>query len=268
MPQNSKNWWDEFLVILERSFKDSYRNPFYLRSRFFMVLLISLLTCSVYHDLGYSYTDAYSKAGFIFFSWSNFMTLNYFGTAVSIVREKQVLVKEYRNQTYGVVPYYFARMWIELPFTIFLGLMFWLINYFSVGLDEDFSKFSLFVLTLSLLILCSSALGVVVGTISNDEKVAIALGTLSNGALMIFSGYIINLDHVYVWIRWLQYLCPTRYAAEILLRNEFEDNPKYSFNPMNTYNLNFGTLNWLIMLTLITWGLRVISIIALKRSIK
>ena len=264
----SQNWWHEFALVFERSFRDSYRNPLYLRSRFIIVLWVALLTLSVFHDLGYSDTDAKSKAGFIFFSWTNQVMLNFYGTVLSIIREKRILEKEYHSQTYGVIPYYCAKMWIELPFTILYGIMFSLINYFGVGLDESFDKFSLFIFGITLLVLSSTALGVAVGTIFDSERTAIAWGGLFLGPIMLFSGFIVNLEQVYVWIRWLEYFSPVRYAAEVLLRNEFEDNPKYRFNPMDTYSLDFGTTNCLIMLILMTFGLRAISIIALKRSVK
>ena len=264
----SQNWWHEFVLIFERSLKDSYRNPLYLRSRFIIIFIASMFAFSVYHDLGYNYTDAKSKAGFIYYSWFVLLAINFFNNVLSFIRERNVLDKEYGSHTYGVIPYYFAKMLIELPFSILFGLIYWLINYFSAGLDEDFNKFCLFVFTLTLLILGSCALGAAVGTIFVNEKIAVSWGPIFTITTILFSGFVVHLDHVYVWIRWLQYISLVRYTAEVLLRNEFEDNPAYSFNLMDTYNLDFWTTNWLIMLILITLGLRVISIIALKRSLK
>lgn len=45
---------------------------------------------------------------------------------------------------------------------------------------------------------------------------------------IIFGGFFVNLNTVYVWLRWITYLSPIRYATEALLRNELEDNGDYS----------------------------------------
>ena len=52
--------------------------------------------------------------------------------------------------------------------------MFSLINYFGVGLDESFDKFSVFIIGITLLVLSSTASGVAVGTIFDSERTAIA----------------------------------------------------------------------------------------------
>jgi len=44
---------------------------------------------------------------------------------------------------------------------------------------------------------------------------------------IIFAGYFVNLNDVYVWLRWIQYISPVRYSTEALIRNEFEGNNKY-----------------------------------------
>lgn len=58
---------------------------------------------------------------------------------------------------------------------------------------------------------------------------------------ILFGGYFVNLDDVYVWLRWLQYLSPIRYSTEAILRNEFENNSKYgNITTYQKYHYDIG----------------------------
>jgi ABC-type multidrug transport system permease subunit len=41
--------------------------------------------------------------------------------------------------------------------------------------------------------------------------------------IMLFSGFLSNVDSYPKWIAWIQYLSPIRYGFEALVRNEFLD---------------------------------------------
>ena len=72
-----------------------------------------------------------------------------------------------------------------------------------------------------------------------DAAVATSVGPLILAPILLFSGYFVNLDSVYVWLRWLQYLSPVRYSLEMLLRNEF-DGKKTEFDPLTQFSYNLG----------------------------
>ena len=94
-----------------------------------------------------------------------------------------------------------------------------------------------------LLIIFSQAFGLLIGTIFEDDKVTISLTSLLYGPIFIFGGCMGNINKMYVWIRWMQYLSPIRFAHEILLKNEFDDNSKYKTNANDRYGLNLGIVN-------------------------
>lgn len=103
------SWCTELKVLLHRHTLDILRNPLYLRVRLIQSIVIALLTLTCFWDLGYNEEDTRSKAGFIFFICSNQTILNFFGTLLSYIREKEVFIKEYKSKTYGVTSYYLAK---------------------------------------------------------------------------------------------------------------------------------------------------------------
>ena len=116
-------------------------------------------------------------------------------------------------------------------------------NYFGANLENNVENFSVFVIVIMLLIIFSEAFGLLIGTMFEDDKVTVNLAGVLYGPIFTFGGYIVHINRVYVWMRWWQYLSPLRFAYEILLKNEFDDNSKYKTNANDRYGLNLGIVN-------------------------
>ena len=111
-------------MLLLRSYRNSYRNPIHMKNRVFMLTIITLVTLSLFWNLGYDYDDTFSKAGFIFCACTIQITVNYSGTVLNIIAERDILRKEYKSKTYGIAAIYFSRSVFELPIMFMLGLIF------------------------------------------------------------------------------------------------------------------------------------------------
>ena len=59
------------------------------------------------------------------------------------------------------------------------------------------------------------------GCAFKDVKVATGIVPMVLMPLIIFSGFFANSKNFYVWIGWLQYLSPVKYAFEALSINEY-----------------------------------------------
>ena len=73
-----------------------------------------------------------------------------------------------------------------------------------------------------LLSLCGNSLGLMAGCAFNDIKVATSIVPMVLMPLIIFSGFFANSKNFYVWIGWIQYISPVKYAFEALSRTEYE----------------------------------------------
>lgn len=82
------------------------------------------------------------------------------------------------------------------------------------------------------------------GTAFQNESVALAITPLIISPIIIFSGVFFDPNTSYVWIRWLQWISPIRYAAESLMRNEFDGNHKYIVNPLTVSYPSFTLGLW------------------------
>jgi len=100
-------------------------------------------------------------------------------------------------------------------------------------------------LILVILVITATSIGFFLGCLVKDPSIATDVSLLFFIPFAIFGGFVVNLNDVFPWISWLQYLSPIRYGVEALLRNEFEDNDDYTNGDdiVESYDFNVG-LGW------------------------
>lgn len=87
--------------------------------------------------------------------------------------------------------------------------------------------------------------------------------------MLLFAGYMSNLDTIVSWLRWLQYLSPARYTLEIFFRAEyreedFDPNNELNSYPVDAYGYDIGT-GWCFgIMALIAIAARVIGYFCLR----
>lgn len=55
--------------------------------------------------------------------------------------ERSVFLKEYQGRFYGVVPYFVAKFFAELPLCVFFPFLLQALTYYGVGLNSEFVRF-------------------------------------------------------------------------------------------------------------------------------
>jgi ABC-type multidrug transport system permease subunit len=87
--------------------------------------------------------------------------------------------------------------------------------------------------------------------------------------LILFAGYIANVESIVFWMRWFQYLSPVRYTLEIFYRAEyrrenFMDGDELNKYPVEGHNFDVGYAWCFIIMTLISIGARTLAFFFLK----
>jgi len=97
------------------------------------------------------------------------------------------------------------------------------ILYWTIGFQDVATKYILFVLIMVILENCGTALGIFVASFFEDIAVALAVVPMFLMPLMIFSGFFVNDATSPVFLNWIKYISPMKYAFVALIRNEFTD---------------------------------------------
>ena len=266
----SSNWLTEWWYLTKRTFMNQIRSPLYLRARIFSTLFMAFLVLSIFWDLGTDEEGIRGKIGLFFFFCTNQIFSAMFGVLMAFLNEREIFLREYSNRTYGVLSYFLAKNFVELPFLAIMPVIFSAITYFGVGLTEDIEKFWIFALIMVLLVYCSSSLGFLMGTAFTNATIALAMAPLVISPIIIFSGTFFDLDQAYVWLRWLQWISPIRYACEALMRNEFVGNSRYEVDVLSYIYPSFtlGKWNCILINGCLGVGFSMFSLIFLKLRVR
>lgn len=140
-----------------------------------------------------------------------------------------------------------ASMLCDMPYKVLNTITFNLTLYFMSNLRREPGAFFFFLL----ICFCATlAMSMVFRTIASSSRTlsqAMVPAAIIILALVIFTGFVIPIDYMLGWCRWMNYLDPLAYAFEALMVNEFH-NQKYACTAyvpstaVEGYG-NVGTLN-------------------------
>lgn len=168
--QAMQPWCFQWRLLARRNFNNIIRLP----QTSYMKLLTTVCT-GIFISILFWQSDLDTSAG-----WQNikgslfFMTMNTLFVAIQNVilifpEERPVFLREVNNNMYNVTPYFWAKIFSELPYCICLPVIFGSITYFSIGLNNTAEQFFLFLVTLILIFNASTGYAMVIATTFSNK---------------------------------------------------------------------------------------------------
>jgi len=139
-------------------------------------------------------------------------------TLLSFPSERPVFLREYAARQYGVAPYFVSKTLVEMPVVLFGQVLTFLVAYWLMGLRGNFAYEVLISWALGI---TSSSLALVIGCGVASAQKAIQLAPLALIPQMLFSGLFLPVEKIPASLRWVKYVCPLRYAINLLTHVEF-----------------------------------------------
>lgn len=220
------DYWQQVRLCLWRGWKRLTGDPGLtigaLVGNFFMALIIS----SVFFNLQMTTSSFYQRGALLFFA----CLMNAFASALEILTlyaQRPIVEKHSRYAMYHPSAEAVASMLCDLPYKVTNTIIFNLTLYFMSNLRREAGPFFFF------LLICFSstlAMSMVFRTIASSSRTlsqAMVPAALIILGLVIFTGFVIPIDYMLDWCRWMNYLDPLAYAFEALMVNEFH-NRKYA----------------------------------------
>lgn len=136
--------------------------------------------------------------------------------------ERPVFLREVNNNMYKPGPYFWAKVFSELPFAILVPSLFGLIVYFAVGLTPTFEKFLVFEGILILIYNAASGYSLIISATFSDKQQAVTLTPVLIIPFMLFAGFFVASDDIKVWLKEFEYLSIFKYGYQGLMYNEFD----------------------------------------------
>jgi len=136
--------------------------------------------------------------------------------------EKPVFLREVNNNMYSVSPYFWAKIFTELPSNLINPCIFGSITYFGIGFTTDeWYRFPLFLGIVTLIYNASTGYSLLISSVISDKQLAVTLTPVLIIPFMLFAGFFVNQASIPVWLIEFQYLSIFKYGYQALFLNEF-----------------------------------------------
>lgn len=158
-------------------------------------------------------------------------------TIISFPLQRSLLIREYKNGSYGLLPYYIANVLCMNLFGILYTMGSVVPIYFMVGLEFTAVKFCYFASTIIALQAIGNALGLTVGACSADIIEAQNFLAPILAPTMIFSGFVLPMNQAPVYFHFLYRLSFMKDAITALAITEFKNLTFTDYAPLKLHLL-------------------------------
>eukprot|EP00479_Gromia_sphaerica_P009350 TRINITY_DN3910_c0_g1_i1.p1 TRINITY_DN3910_c0_g1~~TRINITY_DN3910_c0_g1_i1.p1 ORF type:complete len:140 (-),score=15.85 TRINITY_DN3910_c0_g1_i1:190-561(-) len=111
-------------------------------------------------------------------------------------QEKAIFRREHQSGFYTTLPYYFSKVFSELPLVWIYPLVFQAICYYMVGLQMGADKFFILFAVIVMSKVCALFTGLAVGSAAPTFEIASLIAPMIMILYLLLSGLYINLDNI------------------------------------------------------------------------
>ncbi|KAG8858527.1 hypothetical protein FRB96_005199 [Tulasnella sp. 330] len=174
----------------------------------------------LYYKTGITIAGFQSRIGSLFFLGS-LISFSALSALYNIVEIKALFLRERGGRYYSPTAWLLSRIIFDvIPLRLIPTVIVSTITYWMAGLSPHADRFFKFLLILVLFSLAMTLFNFVLACVFRNGGIAILLSALFNLFTMTFAGFFVHLDSIPPVLRWLQWLCPLKYALEALSVNE------------------------------------------------
>uniref|UniRef100_A0A2N9HYH3 ABC transporter domain-containing protein n=1 Tax=Fagus sylvatica TaxID=28930 RepID=A0A2N9HYH3_FAGSY len=270
------SWWEQFMILLKRTFKERCRDYFdklRLVQAIGVAVLLGLLWWKSNIDTEAQLRD---QVGLMFYICIFWTSSSIFGAVYVFPFEKVYLVKERKADMYRLSVYYVCSTLCDMVAHVFYPTFFMVIVYFMAGFNRTVPCFFLTLFAVLLVAVTSQGAGELFGAAVMSIKRAGMVASLILMLFLLTGGYYVQ--HIPKFMRWLKYLSFMYYGFRLLLKVQYSGDQLYdcqsqggcrtlqSSPSFDTVNLNGGFKEVWILLAM-ALGYRFCAYYCLRRRI-
>ncbi|CAM5156676.1 unnamed protein product [Natator depressus] len=215
------SFFHQLYVVSNRNVKNILRNPQTSIGQLLLGTFFSILVGLIFYQVPATLPEAFQNRLGAFF----FLVINQvFGNLSAVelfINERKLFIHESSRGYYRTSAYFLAKVFADLiPNRIIPLLMFSAISYFMMGLKQDAGSFFLYVLSLSLTNLAAVSMAFLVSASVSTFAIANVLIALPFVFMMVFGGFLVNLNSMLSWLSWIKWISIFHYGMNALTINE------------------------------------------------
>ncbi|KAG6770690.1 hypothetical protein POTOM_026379 [Populus tomentosa] len=137
--------------------------------------------------------------------------------------ERTVFYRERAAGMYSALPYAFAQVMIEIPYTLVQAFIYGVIVYSMIGFEWTAIKFFWYIFFMYFTLLYMTFYGMMDVAITPNHNIASLVSSAFYAIWNLFSGFIIPRTRVLIWWRWYCWACPLSWTLYGLIASRYGD---------------------------------------------
>ncbi|CAF3296178.1 unnamed protein product [Rotaria socialis] len=213
---------NDMYYVCQRTLRNSFRDPTLFILQVVIAIILGLLIGLIYLNVDNTTTTGVkNRTGAIFFIIANQVFSN-LSALEAFIKERPLFAHENVSGYYHVLTYFLAKVLCDIiPLRTIPAIAFSIVSYFMMGFQQTEEKFFIFFFFIWLASICASTVCFLVSASVRNFGVANLVAGLFYVVTLIFSGFLVEISSVVVFVRWIQYFSIFRYGINALSINEF-----------------------------------------------
>ncbi|KAM3864638.1 broad substrate specificity ATP-binding cassette transporter ABCG2b [Diretmus argenteus] len=216
-------------VLCGRTMLNLLRNPQTSYAQFALNIFFAILVGLIYYQMPLTLPEALqNRSGAFFFLIIN-MVFGNLSAVELFINERAIFIHENSSGYYRTSVYFLSKIVADLiPNRIIPIFVFSAIAYYMMGLKPEFLAFLCFAMTMSLVSLAGVSLAFLVSASVSSFAMANILIALPFVFMMVFGGFLVNLNSMLVWLSWLEWISIFKYGLNAVFITEMTGQKFYS----------------------------------------
>uniref|UniRef100_A0A3B4BCB4 ABC transporter domain-containing protein n=1 Tax=Periophthalmus magnuspinnatus TaxID=409849 RepID=A0A3B4BCB4_9GOBI len=207
-------------VVCKRTVLNLLRNPQTSYAQLALNIFFAVLVGLIYFQMPMTLPEAIqNRSGAFFFLIIN-MVFGNLSAVELFINERVIFIHENSSGYYRTSVYFLSKIFADLlPNRIIPIVVFSAIAYYMMGLKPDFAAFVCFALNMCLVSLAGVGLAFLVSASVSTFAMANIMIALPFVFMMVFGGFLVNLNSMLSWLSWLKWLSIFSYGLNVSATN-------------------------------------------------
>ncbi|KAJ8308063.1 hypothetical protein KUTeg_012937 [Tegillarca granosa] len=188
----------QFSILFRRCTRNLVEDYLFLATQFIQAISMSVVVGLVYFNLGldqFTVRDWFGLMYIVSSMYPYLFKLNH--------SERSYLYFELEDRLYGTTPYYFAKIFSELPLHSAFVVVYTIPVYFLAGFQMDVTVFFQVFALLFILLYCSRSLAMFASAILPTFQMSCFFAQTLFSMFIMSAGFFINLDNIFSGLKWV-----------------------------------------------------------------
>ncbi|XP_039117321.1 ABC transporter G family member 39-like [Dioscorea cayenensis subsp. rotundata] len=224
--QYSQAFPSQCMACFWKQYKSYWRNPSYNANKIIFTTVMALLLGAIFWRLGSKRStkqDLFNAMGALYAAVLLIGIQNSLSVQPVVDVERTVFYREQAAGMYSALPYAFAQVAIEVPYTLIQTLICGILTYSMIDFDWTLAKFLWYIYFTFCTLLYFTYYGMMSVSLTPNSDIAAVVCSAFVSIWNIFAGFVIPRPRIPIWWRWYFWVCPISWSLYGFIASQFGD---------------------------------------------